>query len=57
MFFEILIFAQNLIKFGQNPSNNVKEITCTPQLEMFKTVRASFINPQPELCLLTKEIG
>src|SRR5664280_656148 len=33
-----------------------KKLPSQPQLEMFKTVLASFINPQHELCLLAKEI-
>jgi transposase, IS5 family len=34
----------------------LKKLPVQPQLEMFKTVLASFINPQHELCLLAKEI-
>jgi len=34
----------------------LKKLPAQPQLEMFKTVLASFINPQHELCLLAKEI-
>ena len=34
----------------------VKKLPVQPQLEMFKTVLASFINPQYELCLLANEI-
>lgn len=34
----------------------LKKLPSQPQLEMFKTVLASFINPQHELCLLAKEI-
>jgi len=34
----------------------LKKLAAQPQLEMFKTVLASFINPQHELCLLAKEI-
>jgi len=34
----------------------LKELPEQPQLEMFKTVLASFINPKHELCLLVKEI-
>jgi IS5 family transposase len=45
-----------LIKFDQNPANHVKEITCATAVEVFKTVLASFINPQQEICLLAKEI-
>jgi IS5 family transposase len=34
----------------------LKKLPVQPQLEIFKTVLASFINPQHELCLLAKEI-
>ncbi len=34
----------------------LKKLSIQPQLEMFKTVLESFINPEHELCLLTKEI-
>jgi hypothetical protein len=34
----------------------LKKLPVQPQLEMFKTVLASFINPKHELCLLAKEI-
>lgn len=34
----------------------LKKLPAQPQLQMFKTVLASFINPQHELCLLAKEI-
>ena len=34
----------------------LKKLPAQPQLEMFKTVLTSFINPQHELCLLAKEI-
>lgn len=34
----------------------LKKLPVQPQLEMFKTVLVSFINPQHELCLLAKEI-
>ena len=34
----------------------LKKLPVQPQLEMFKTVLTSFINPQHELCLLAKEI-
>ena len=34
----------------------LKKLPAQPQLEMFKTVLASFINPQHELCLLAKKI-
>ena len=34
----------------------LKKLPVQPQLEMLKTVLASFINPQHELCLLVKEI-
>ena len=34
----------------------LKKLPSQPQLEMFKTVLASFINPQHELCLLAKKI-
>jgi hypothetical protein len=34
----------------------LKKLPVQPQLEMFKTVLASFINPRHELCLLAKEI-
>ena len=34
----------------------LKKLPSQPQLEMFKTVLASFINPQHELCLLANEI-
>jgi IS5 family transposase len=34
----------------------LKILPVQPQLEMFKTVLVSFINPQHELCLLAKEI-
>jgi transposase, IS5 family len=34
----------------------LKQLPVQPQLEIFKTVLASFINPQHELCLLAKEI-
>ncbi|TAL81712.1 MAG: transposase, partial [Bacteroidetes bacterium] len=34
----------------------LKKLPAQPQLEMFKTVLSSFINPQHELCLLAKEI-
>ncbi len=34
----------------------LQKLQVQPQLEMFKTVLASFINPQHELCLLDKEI-
>src|SRR5450759_1680361 len=34
----------------------LKKLPSQPQLEMFKTVLASFINPNHELCLLAKEI-
>ena len=34
----------------------LKKLPAQPQLEMFKTVLSSFINPQHELCLLSKEI-
>jgi len=34
----------------------LKKLPVQPQLEMFKTVLASFINHQHELCLLAKEI-
>ena len=34
----------------------LKKLPVQPQLEMFKTVLASFINPQHELCFLAKEI-
>jgi len=33
----------------------LKKLPVQPQLEMFKTVLTSFINPQHELCLLAKE--
>jgi transposase, IS5 family len=56
MFFEVLVFAWILIKFGQNPVNHVKKLLVQSQLKIFKTVLASFINPQHELCLLAKEI-
>lgn len=35
----------------------LKKIPQQPQLEMFKTVLTSFINPQRELCLLANKIG
>jgi len=35
----------------------LKKLSAQPQLEMYKTVLASFINPQHELCLLAKEIN
>ena len=34
----------------------LKKILPQPQLEMFKTVLTSFINPEHELCLLAKKI-
>jgi IS5 family transposase len=34
----------------------LKKLPTQPQLEMFKTVLGSFINPKHELCLLSKEI-
>jgi len=34
----------------------LKKLPAQPQLEMFKTVLTTFINPQHELCLLAKEI-
>jgi transposase, IS5 family len=34
----------------------LKKLPKQPQLEIFKTVLANFINPQHELCLLAKEI-
>jgi len=34
----------------------LKKLPIQPQLEMFKTVLESFINPEHELCLLAKEI-
>jgi transposase, IS5 family len=34
----------------------LKKLSSQSQLEIFKTVLASFINPQHELCLLAKEI-
>ena len=34
----------------------MKKIEKQPQLEMFKTVLTSFINPDHELCLLAKKI-
>ena len=34
----------------------LKKLPVQPQLEMFKTVLESFINPEHELCLLAKEI-
>jgi len=34
----------------------LKKIARQPQLEMYKTVLASFINPQHELCLLAQKI-
>jgi hypothetical protein len=34
----------------------LKKLAAQPQLEMFKIVLSSFINPQHELCLLAKEI-
>jgi IS5 family transposase len=34
----------------------LKKIPAQPQLEMFKTVLTSFINPEHELCLLAKKI-
>ena len=34
----------------------LKKLPTQPQLEMFKTVLASFINPNHELCLLAKKI-
>ena len=34
----------------------LKKLAVQPQLEMYKTVLISFINPQHELCLLAKEI-
>ena len=34
----------------------LKKLPVQPQLEMFKTVLASFINPQHEFCLFAKEI-
>src|SRR4030042_2646542 len=34
----------------------LKKLPSQPQLEMFKTVLTSFINPQHELCLLAKKI-
>jgi IS5 family transposase len=34
----------------------LKKLPVQPQLEMFKTVLISFINPEHELCLLAKEI-
>ena len=35
----------------------LKKLPIQPQLEMFKTVLESFINPKHELCLLAKETG
>jgi IS5 family transposase len=35
----------------------LKKLTENPQLEMFKTVLASFIHPNHKLCLLAKEIN
>ena len=35
----------------------LKKLPHQPQLEMYKTVLASFINPQHELCLLAKKIN
>jgi hypothetical protein len=34
----------------------LKKLPTQPQLEMFKTLLVSFINPQHELCLLAKKI-
>jgi len=35
----------------------MKKIEKQPQLEMFKTVLASFLNPEHKLCLLAKKIN
>ena len=34
----------------------MKKLPKQPQLEMFKTVLVSFVNPEHELCLLAKKI-
>ena len=35
----------------------LKKLPSQPQLEMYKTVLVSFINPEHELCLLAKKIN
>jgi transposase, IS5 family len=48
--------VQELRKFTEKPANMLKKSTKEPQLEMFKTVLETLVNPSHELCLLGKQI-
>ena len=51
-----MVFVQKMRIFITKPAIMLKKQIKEPQLEIFQTVLATFINPSHELCLLGKEI-